>query len=533
VLCALAFALVAQWQAGIGRYSTGFVLALVYAAIGPASHRRPTWSHLALALAALNAALWGIDMLVYGIGGMAFVLLGELLSGQLRLRPIAPLARGLAVDLLAMAAVLVVPLIWVLQSSVDGNARFAFGLRGVSAASAAAQNQLGALRQFIGFKPTFEMLSVVAPALLVAAGLTQSLLGGRRGQALSRLMIAAGGVWFMVLLQHLVRPQGEIMFFIPVLAALWFAILAWEVRRWLLAAGVGALAATFLWTVQQYNVVDAYWDSATDAPSRIVDDIELADEGDRIAEVDRRAFQPGNLPRWPTELPLARQLRAQMAREADDSFAVYGDAPFVYTYFKQRPPFHTELYDASKISEQEAMLEELEETDPNLILWRRDVAQDAVPQQVRTPLVLRWVVDHYAPVRHGPVADVLRRRRPGDRIDPGYWRPRVGDPVSLGYVPAASDGADAESCTGGPDCHSYAVLEGAPTVRDQPLELRVSGPGGEFRVALLGRPGETEYAVRLDRLWFAPLLGRSPRVETDVPGWSARLERHDTGDDLW
>jgi hypothetical protein len=534
VLCALALVVVGVWQLGIWRYGVPVVLALVYAAVGPGSHRRPSPGHAVLALAALYTALWGVDMFIYGVGGMAFVLLGELLAGRVTLRPVGPLIRGLAVDGLALLAVLVVPLWWVIQGSFDGNARFAFGLRGVSAASAAAQNQLGALREFIGFKPTYDMLANVAPALLLAAGLAHALLGGRRAATLSRVLVAAGGVCFAVLLKHLVRPQTEILLAIPILALLWCAILAWEVRRWLVAAATGAVAATFLWTAQRQDAVDRFWDSTTAAPGHVVDDVALAGKTDEIAAVDRRTYTRTNLPRWPIERGMARQLSAQMAQESDDSFAVFGDAPFLYVYFKQRPPFHVELYDGSKRDEQEAIVDALEDEDPNLILWRRDYAQDSVPQAVRNPIVLRWVVDRYVPVRRGALSDVLRRRRPGERAQPRYWHERLGEPLSLGYVPAASGGEDADSCDVGDDgCNAYAVLEGEPSQRDQPLGMVISGRGRSFGVIMLGRPGETEYAVRLDRLWFAPFVGSAPQVDTGVPGFEARLEGHRSGDDLW
>jgi hypothetical protein len=264
-----------------------------------------------------------------------------------------------------------------------------------------------------------------------------------------------------------------------------------------------------------------------------VDTVELVGKTDEIAAAERREFRPSNLPRWQPELSAVTQLRAQIAREEDDSFAVLGDLPYLYVYFNERPPYHVELYDASKRDEQEAMVDDLEDEDPNLILWRRDFAQDYVPQAVRNPIVLRWVVDRYVPVRRGPVTDVLRRRRPGQSRAPEYWHKRLGEPLSLGYVPAASGGDDAESCTGGDDCHAYAVLRGEPDSRDQQLGLTISGAGRSFGVILLGRPGQSEYSVRLDRLWFAPFVGSKPTVQSGQPGFTGRLERHRSGDDLW
>ena len=533
VLCALALVLVGVWQPGIWRYGVALVLALVYAAVGPGAHPQPSRGHAVLAATALLAGLWGTDIFIYGLGGMVLVLLGELVSGRVSLRPASGLLRAVAVDGLALVAVLIVPLIWLMQGSWDGNARFTFGLRGVSAASAAAQDQLGALRQFIGFKPTYEMLANVVPALLLAAGLVQGLLGGRRSATTSRVLLAAAGVCFAVLMKHLVRPQTEILIALPIPALLWCAILTWETRRWVVAAAVGALAGTFVWTAQRTDSVDRLWYSARTVPSRLVHNVELAGKTDQIAAVDRRAYTRANLPDWQPETAMARQLHIEMAHESDDSFAVLGDAAFEYVYFKQRPPFHVELYDASKREEQEAMIDELEDEDPNLILWRRDYAQDSVPQAVRNPLVLRWVVDRYVPVDRGAVSDVLRRRRPGERLHPRYWHKRLGEPLALGFVPAASSGADADDCDIGDDgCNAYVVLEGKPTRQDW-LGVEISGHGRSFGVILLGRPGETEYAVRLDRLWFAPFVGPTPEVDTGIPGFEARLEGHRSGDDLW
>jgi hypothetical protein len=411
--------------------------------------------------------------------------------------------------------------------------RFALGLRGVSAASALLQEINGALHERIGFKPTWEMVAVVAPALLVAAGMVEALLGTRRTAAVSRVLLAAGGVSFALLLKHLVRPQGDLMFVIPILALLWSAILVWESRRWILAAAVGALAATLLWTVDRAGSLDPYLSSARDAPSRAVRDIELTGKADQVAEVDRRQFTRANLPPWEPDRSMAMQLRAEMARTRNDSFAVFGDAPYVYVYFKERPPFHVELYDASTGPEQEAMVDKLEDEAPNLILWRRDFAQDGVPQAVRNPIVLRWVVDRYVPVREGEASDVLRRRRPGEELPERYWRSRLGDSLPLGFVPAASGGEDAERCSGGDGCNAYAVLEGTPTARGERLAMTISGRGRSFSVGALGRPGEEQYAVRLDRLWFAPLVGPSPRVEAASAGFEAALEHRRTGDDLW
>ena len=81
-----------------------------------------------------------------------------------------------------------------------------------------------------------------------------------------------------------------------------------------------------------------------------------------------------------------------------------GDAPILYTWFGQKPPFQMQLWDASRRSEQEVVVRALKKEDPEFVFWRYDFDQDAVPQYVRDPIIFRYVVDNYVPVRVTPMS---------------------------------------------------------------------------------------------------------------------------------
>jgi hypothetical protein len=41
------------------------------------------------------------------------------------------------------------------------------------------------------------------------------------------------------------------------------------------------------------------------------------------------------------------------------------------------------------------------------------------------------------------------------------------------------------------------------------------------------------YAVRLDRLWFWPIIGPSPRITMSSPGYTVQVPRKQAGDSLY
>jgi hypothetical protein len=113
-----------------------------------------------------------------------------------------------------------------------------------------------------------------------------------------------------------------------------------------------------------------------------------------------------------------------------------------------------------------------------------------------------------------------------------FWQHTLGS-IALASIPSLSSGIDAADCSGGDGCNEYVMLSGRALDSVQEMTVRIGGRHGEFQVTLNSQPGQMSYAIRLDRLWFAPLLGPHPSVTSETPGWTARLERRQTGDDLY
>jgi hypothetical protein len=222
-----------------------------------------------------------------------------------------------------------------------------------------------------------------------------------------------------------------------------------------------------------------------------------------------------------------------MAGSPDKSFAIVGDASLVYPLLGQVPPYHVQLYDASRRREQQKVVDDMRARRPKFLLWRRDVYIDGVPPEVRTPLIFREMVASYVPVVRAPAFDVLRRRD-GAPLPHTYWRQSLGGrELDLAGIPASSSADEAPRCAGGAGCAAYAMVQGPVTRDGEKIHVRVSGGGESFPVSFFTRKGVATYPIRLDRVWFRDLLGPSVSVQSTTPGWTARVASVATGHDLY
>ncbi len=96
-----------------------------------------------------------------------------------------------------------------------------------------------------------------------------------------------------------------------------------------------------------------------------------------------------------------------------------------------------------------------------------------------------------------------------------------------------SDGASLPACTSGKGCVSYAIVRGRPRKTGEAIVLNVDGRGGRYPVLMRSRGGRDTYAVRLDRMWFWPIIGPHPRITSGTPGYTVQVRRVDAGTDLY
>ena len=514
------------------RYLPGLLMATTYAALGPAQHKRLTRAHLGFGAACLLAIFLEPELLIYGLAGMALVLIGEILRGQLAWRP-KKLLRCLAIDALpVLGAIGLVTLTWLVIGATEGNFRLYLGLRATSAA-AAIDPAAGALYK-LALEPSIYVVYLAVPALLLASGLAHAILARGTRRPVSPLLLAGAGFSFVFLLKHLSRFTSDQSLLIPLLVLVWTAILLWDSRRLVAAVATGAFAGAMAVTVQQRNGVTDYLKDAVNTPVHAVDAALLPARIDEVRKTSASRFTLRELAEWP-ERRIVRRYRRLIGGRVVPDFWGLGDAQLLYVLLNKDPPYQIEPYDSSPIAEQREVLQRLEKARPPFMIWNRNVLPytDPVPYPVRAPLLYAYAVRNYVPRWQSPEFDILRERRPGEAIPGEYWHRTLGRSLKLGYIPSYSRALNAEACSGGPDCTSYVVAEGRAPVKGKSVRVAFRGGKRTYWLIFRQRDGVRSYPVPLDRLWFRSILGPKPDVRSATPGWSVHLTRLRDGDSLY
>ena len=514
----------------VWRYLPAFVVAVCYAAVGPLRHRRPTYGHLVFAAVCAMVGAVEADVLLAGLGGAAFVGLGELVCDR-TLRTRATL-RAAVVDLLPVGAAIAFTLLfWALTHSFSENLEWFTGARVVSASSAAVQGLFGALVG-LGAEPSQVTLMVTIPALTLVVAFLVRAYGGAEGAVSSRLLLAASGVATVILAKHLVRPTGPLVGLVPLLALVWTAIVQWRARAIRTAIAAGAVIGAVLGTLQAIANVkpSRYLARAVATPVRAVDDLALVLDRGKVRAAGNGRFAPSRFDALPEKVVIADKLGGALSGPGDNRFATLGDAQVLYVLFGQRPPGLISLYDGGPIAQERRWIDSVRSMGTKLLVWRRDLAVDSVPYHVRAPLVFAYAIANFNPTIRAEPMDVLRLRRPGERPAESYWRARLGPTVELGGIPSYSRGDDIERCDGGPGCVPYAIV--TRTGSNEP-KVAFKVDGTPYSVSLSRRSGVDTYAVRLDRLWFWPFARGARKLSVTSPGWKVERVGVKAGDDLY
>jgi len=527
-------AVLAAWNDSTWRYSVAFALVAAYAAAGPMqpSRRASMWG--LLLVATVGCGLYGLDSLGSAAVGCVAVAGGELISRR------APLSWHTAVRAamdvsIGVAALGIVAATWVLQGSFAGNARFWLDPGGVSAYSAGDQQHFGALMGGIDLIPTLPALLTGATSMLLVAGLLLAFQSGKAAASASALLLGGSGLSLVVLMKHLVRPQFDAVALIPLLALALAVIILCSRRSIGVLVACGIFAGSLGAAVHAGDGFTRLAQSAAGVPKRVIDSVGMTGNGPALVRADRNRFDPAVYPGWTVEPALARAVRDSEGRRKG-SFAVVGEAPAVYFLLGQRFPYHNNLYNASQASEQKVMVDRLARQRPQRILWRRDSFVDGVPLTVRVPIVMTYTIANYVPMaRYTQVRpstfDILRPRRQGERVLTRWWAGRLGRSQDLGFVPAASRALSAPQCRlTKRSCASFLELTGGARSKGSVIAVNVRSASGNFVATFRALEGTRRYALRLDRLWFWPYIGKNPHFEVNDPGWQVQLKGLKTND---
>jgi hypothetical protein len=520
------------------RFLPALLIPLSYAAAGPARHRQLVRGHAVFGAACFLAVALEPDLLLMGIAGAILVFLGEIVSGALPWRP-RLIARGALLDAVpVIGSVLLVLLAWLATGTLAGNLRFFANLSAASAQSALNEQQLGALTNMVIY-PTLTSLYAVTPALLAAAGFITAVSERHRERSgISAVLLGAAGVSVVLLAIDFVRPIDEDVVMIPLVAVMWSAILAWRGSALLRGIACGAALAAVLTLCNDQGGDFGFFNSAIAAPVRAVRSALVAVQPGERARAAAAFMNSNRFAGWPDYYAIDDLLAAVPKNQALPQFAVIGDLPVTYLLLRQKPPWEVELYDAGPLAEQQTMVNDLRREQPPYLIWSRVWDIDSVPSQVRDPLVYTWMVEHYVPTRVQPASsgfaiNILRRRTPGEPLAGAFFGAKMGTTVSLGYIPSLSGATASPRCNGGPGCVAYAVLHETNQVTGASQVLTITSGHTTYGVTFQSRAGVEDYAVRLDRLWFWPLVSAHATFATTTPGDSVREVDLRSGDNLY
>jgi len=313
---------------------------------------------------------------------------------------------------------------------------------------------------------------------------------------------------------------------------MWAAILLWQARSARTTIAAGLFLGTILGVLQAEAALkpSRYVARAVATPVRAVQDLGLVLDRGKIRAAGNGRFAAERFAALPEKQFIADKLPG-LAGTGDSRFATLGDAQILYVLFGQRPPGHISLYDTAPVAEQHRWIDAVSKTRPALLVWRRDLAIDGVPYQVRDPLVFRYAISNYVPESLDDPTDVLRRRRPRERPDELYWRRRLDVRADLGGIPSYSRGDDGDRCDGGAGCAPYAIVRGRGRRTGDKVVVELDGT--VYRVAFSTRAGVDSYAIRLDRLWFWPFARGARRLSVSLPGWRVERAGVRADDDLY
>jgi hypothetical protein len=105
------------------------------------------------------------------------------------------------------------------------------------------------------------------------------------------------------------------------------------------------------------------------------------------------------------------------------SFFVLNDNPILYILSYKKPPFQFGSFSLSPKKEQEKLVNELIKDMPEIVVIdKRNLQFDGVPNQVRLPILYSWVVTNYTLKESHGCFDILEKmNNKMEKINVNYW----------------------------------------------------------------------------------------------------------------
>lgn len=380
------------------------------------------------------------------------------------------------------------------------------------------------VRSWLGMVPFPEGAMYWAGALLSGIGLFGLLCGQERERPGWTAVFLLGAAEVLLLLKQMYRPHMAWQM-VP-LAVLGFLALALAARfragrgeaAWM-AALAGVLAGVF-WGSGLFDGLPGRLRAAwANLPSTA--GLALMDAA-RREEIVALRFSPAKFQAFPAQLAVAEALERLHPREREPGLFVLGDDQVLYILGRRRPLRHVNLYDASPVSQERRVADLLAREQPPMVWPGSPTGIDGLPVAVRDPILLDAAVRLYVPEAALGRFVILRPRRSWEPVALGFWTQALGPVLDLKHLPRFTSLGRFGACPGeDADCARFLrVRLGSAPAAEASLAVPVEVAGGRYEIRFTAVPGQQEYVVNLDRVWFHGALrraGLAPRLDA-VPG---------------